>query len=254
MKMNKLFLDTTIQIDKIFAYEREKILDYIENKETATSTYVLMEFNRRILKDCRYIHELLKEEETVGDVIRRINKLPKKWEGKKNICISILAAISDTGDLENKDRTVIRLKRFIDRQLKKQFFYGIINIVDETKCDLARESVVEKNDRYFLKTTCKQGEMKCELENFVERNKNEFEDILNGLKLEETLDERLENACNSLEEILNEHEKAMGKNCNKILGDCIISIETPKNHKILTTDHHYELICKHIDRDPLLFQ
>jgi len=246
--MNKLFLETSIQIKKIFGYKRDKILDFIKDKETVTSTYVLMEFNRRVIKDCIYLHSLLREERYVGDVIRRVNELPKEWERKRNICNLILGSISDGGDLENTERAAIKLKRFIDYQLKTHFLYGISTIIYETNCDLAKEDIIERNDKYFLNTTCKQAEMRCKIKNFIEDHKKEFEDILNGLKTES----EFKKVCDVLEEVLNEPEKAMGKYCNKILGDCIISVEAPKDYKIFTTDHHYLAICRYIDRDTLL--
>ncbi len=246
---NKLFLETSIQIKKIFGKERESILKFMRDKKTITSTYVLMEFNRRILKDCTHLHLILMEEETPDDVFRRLSDLKIYEHRRASICNLILAELSEGGKLE-KEKAITRLERLIEYQLKHQFFYGIKSIINETKCELANEIVMEENDNYFLNTGCRRGKMKCEIETFVEKNKKEFENILNGLKVNGDF----KNACNSLQEILKEPKKAMGKNCNRIPGDCIISVETPEDYKILTTDHHYESICKCINKDPLLFQ
>jgi len=246
---NKIFLETSVQIKKIFGKERESILNFIEDKKTITSTYVLMEFNRRILKDCIYLYSILTEEETLDDVFGRLAELKRYEYRRAIICYSILSKLSEGGKLE-KEEASINLKMLMDYQLKRQFDYGIKSVVDETKCELANEKIKEENNNYLLNTSCRRGKMKCEIEKFVEGNKKEVEYIMKGLKL----NEEFKNVCNSLREVLNDSKKAMGKNCNRILGDCIISVETPKDYKILTTDHHYEIICKCIDKDTLLLQ
>ena len=124
-----------------------------------------------------------------------------------------------------------------------------MKIIDETKCGLAKEEI-KKNETYSLDMGCRRDEKKCEIEKFVMNNREAFSKILNGLQS----NEEFEKVCNSLEEILEGYEKARGKkNCWR-LGDCIISIEAPKNFKIFTTDHHYEMICESIDKDAILYK
>lgn len=52
MSTEKLFLETTIQIERIFGRKSEDIFEFLRDKEVLTSNYVLMEFKRTILKDC----------------------------------------------------------------------------------------------------------------------------------------------------------------------------------------------------------
>ena len=124
-----------------------------------------------------------------------------------------------------------------------------MDVIDETKCGLANEEM-QKGETYSLTLRCKRDEKKCEIDDFVERKRIDFKNLLTDLQTYE----EFEGVCNVIEEILEDCEKARGrKNCWK-LGDCILSLEAPKNSTIFTTDHHYELICNSLDRDVLLLR
>ena len=69
-----LFLDTTIQIEKVLGRKDRKIEIHNNLKEryVITSRYVLMEYIRTIVKDFYYIYNVLKEESSVEAAIDRI--------------------------------------------------------------------------------------------------------------------------------------------------------------------------------------
>lgn len=144
------------------------------------------------------------------------------------------------------EKLLNKLEDLIESELLEEFFYRV-KLINETKCGLANEEV-HKNETYSLNLRCRKDEKKCEIEEFVRRNKDEFKKLLNDLQTHK----EFESSCKVIKEILENCEKARGKkNCWK-LGDCIISIETPKSCKIFTTDHHYEQICNSLDKDILL--
>jgi hypothetical protein len=241
----KLFLETTIQIERIFGRTSKDISEFLRDKEALTSNYVLMEFKRTILKDCIVLYSFLKEEKGLEDAFRRISEL-KDYEHRTASRISlILSKLSENNTLEY-EKVLNKLEDLIESELLEYFFYRV-KLIDETKCGLANEEV-HRNETYSLNLRCRRDEKKCEIEEFVERKREEFKKLLNDLQTHK----EFESSCKVIKEILEDCEKARGrKNCWKV-GDFIISIEAPKNYKIFTTDHHYEQICNSLDRDVLL--
>lgn len=247
MSADKLFLETPIQIGKIFGRRSKDIFDFLRDKEALTSNYVLMEFKRTILKDCILLYSFLKEEKRLEDTFRRISEL-RDFEHRTASRISlILSKLSENNTLEY-EKVLNKLEDLIESELLEYFFYRV-NLIDETKCGLANEKV-HKNETYSLNLRCKREEKKCEIEAFVLKNEEGFRKLLNELQT----NEEFKGVCNVIKEILKDHKKARGrKNCWKI-GDCIISLEAPKGYKIFTTDHHYKQICNSLEKEILLLQ
>ena len=243
----KLFLETTIQIERIFGRKKEEIVKFLSDKEVLSSNYVLMEFKRTMLKDCIALYSFLKEEKDLGDTLMRLSEL-RVYEHRTAVRISkILSKLSENNTLDY-EKVLNKLEDLIESELLEEFFYRV-KVIDETKCGLANEEV-KKNETYYLNLRCRRDEKKCEIEEFVARNRGKFRKLLNELQTYK----EFEDVCSVIKEILEDCEKARGKkNCWK-LGDCIISIEAPKSSRIFTTDHHYEKICNALDRGVLLLQ
>ncbi|MBC8521566.1 MAG: hypothetical protein H8D26_06215 [Methanomicrobia archaeon] len=246
MSTDKLFLETTIQIERIFGRKSEDIFEFLRDKEVLTSNYVLMEFKKTIIKDCTALYTYLKEEKSLSNTFKRLARLRSH---EHRIASRIFLILSElTKDTKEDEKILEKLEDLIESELLEYFFY-MVNVIDETKCGLANEEV-HKNETYSLNLRCRRNEKNCEIEEFVARNKEEFKKLLNDLQAHK----EFERSCRVIEEILKDCEKARGKtNCWK-LSDFIISIEAPKNYKIFTTDHHYEQICNSLDKDILLLQ
>jgi hypothetical protein len=243
----KLFLETTIQIERIFGRKSEDIFEFLRDKEALTSNYVLMEFKRTILKDCIVLYSFLKEEKGLEDTFKRISEL-RDYEHRTASRINlILSKLSENNTLEY-EKVLNKLEDLVESELLEYFFYRV-GVIDETKCGLANEGV-HKNEIYSLNLRCRRDEKKCEIEEFVARNKDKFKKLLNDLQTHK----EFESPCEVIKEILKDYEKARGRKICWKLGDCIISIEAPKNYKIFTTDRHYEQICNSLEKDVLLLQ
>ncbi|MEA3281104.1 MAG: hypothetical protein U9Q68_00850 [Euryarchaeota archaeon] len=146
------------------------------------------------------------------------------------------------------EKVLERLEDLIESELLEYFFYDVKSI-DETECGLAKEEIV-KNETYSLDLSCGRGYKKCEIGDFIATNREEFCSLLEGLQSRR----EFEKVCDTLKEVLEDPEKARGrKNCWR-LGDCIILIESPKTHTILTTDHHYRIICNSLEKPVLSLQ
>jgi len=247
MSTDKLFLETTIQIERIFGRKRTDIAEFLSDKEVLTSNYILMEFKRTMLKDCIALYSFLKEEKNLEGTLMRLSEL-RVYEHRTAVRISkILSKLSENNTLDY-EKVLNKLEDLIESELLEEFFYRV-KLIDETKCGLANEEV-DKNETYSMNLRCRRNEKNCEIEEFVTRNTEEFKKLLKELQTYE----EFESVCNVIKEILKDCGKVRGrKNCWK-LGDCIISIEVPKSCKIFTTDHHYERICNALEKDILLLR
>lgn len=128
------FVDTSIQISKVLGSEEQKaqILMRLERAEhVMTSSYVLMEFNRRILSDAIWLYSLMKDIRRLAELLRRIAQ--DGFGRQKHNTILIFSQllgeysngtlVMDTPELWRK--LVKGLEYFIDWQFHRQFLMGI---------------------------------------------------------------------------------------------------------------------------------
>ena len=103
---SKLFLETTIQIDRFSADTKKKEnIDTIISQfsKIMSSTYVKMEFRRRFIQDLVYLYnEALLGADNFADVFLRIEKLHSDYHKRKfnGIIASIWRFFSDKGEEE----------------------------------------------------------------------------------------------------------------------------------------------------------
>lgn len=109
---NALFIETTIQIDKIFEEfdRRSEIWNKICENRSITSTYVLMEFKRRVILSCILLYNMFKEENDRAKVERRLSK---EYSGRTvKMALKILAKLDEGAVLDN-EKILLRLRRYI---------------------------------------------------------------------------------------------------------------------------------------------
>ncbi|HIE28355.1 TPA: hypothetical protein EYP66_13830 [Candidatus Poribacteria bacterium] len=71
-----LFVDTSVQVSKVLGSKEQKarILTRLERAEhVVTSSYVLMEFNRRILSDAVWLHGLMRDIRTLAQLLLKMD-------------------------------------------------------------------------------------------------------------------------------------------------------------------------------------
>jgi len=130
--MTKLFLDTTIQIEKIFGRDRYELSEYLKEKDVLTSSYVLMEFKRTVLKDCIALHTYLLEEGDLESTFIRLSELRSYDHRIASRIYMILSGICEPDNIEY-EKVLERLEDLIESELLEHFFYNV-ETTDETKC------------------------------------------------------------------------------------------------------------------------
>lgn len=259
-----LFVETTIQIRKAIgsAKQIDKISARLERADNViTSSYVLMEFNRRIISDCIWLHGLIKESPLLAHLMRRI--VQEGFGRQKQNTIFILSKLLEYADgpflvdtPEFWNKLLDRLERFIDGQLHKRFSEGIDltfpSLMNSTGCDIAyqlptKRQAKEGKAEYVYRYTCRRKKARCRLPQLLQEHSDEL------LVLEQILEERgansgLRKAFSALSQIRKHTEgwnAARGsRNCWR-LGDVIITLEVPEGYTLLTTNaRHFAPLCE----------
>lgn len=117
--------------------------------------------------------------------------------------------------------------------------------MDESKCELARENVVEMGGDFTINLRCNKKLCQCNLPIFLSEHLTEIKEINKMLRTEE----EFKSLCSNLEKITGDLESAKGEKMCWTLSDLIICLESPKDAEIYTTDvKHFEPICRILDK------
>jgi len=258
---NKLFLETTIQIDRFSAEpkKKEKIDKIISQfSQILSSTYVKMEFRRRFIQDSVYLYnEALLGAETFSDVFLRIEKLHSDYHKRKiqGMIASFSRFFSDTKDEEvsgplgnvNLEKAVSYFRQAIPAAWEN-FEYKVDALLNETDCYHAKTGPLLRGEKFDNRMSkCKRTDIKCKIVEFLIQKREIFKKIYGRLCNMEHLDNEQQKIKNILEKAL-KYPKNMAErqNCWNC-GDVIIAVESPKKSTLFTTNiKHFEPICSEI--------
>lgn len=260
---SRLFLETTIQIDRFSADPKKKQdIDNIIHSfnQIFSSTYVKMEFRRRFIQDLVYLYDVaLTDAETLDDVFLRIKKLNSEYN-KRKINGMITAFYMFLSDKKEKKISGILGKVLLEEAISyfrqiildawEDFNTGIDAILNETDCYHGKTGPVlmgEKFDNRISK--CKKAEIKCKIVEFFVQNKENFRKIYEKLSSMENLDDEQRKTKDILEKALKYPQNMADKQNCYGCGDAIIAVESPKDAVLLTTNtKHFEPICSEIGK------
>ncbi|UCH93494.1 MAG: hypothetical protein JSV88_24925 [Candidatus Aminicenantes bacterium] len=262
-KSSKLFLETTIQIDRFSAdtNKKEKINKQIaQSSQALSSTYVKMEFKRRFIQDVVYLYnEALSGATTFPDVFFRIDKLRSDYHKRKikGIIASFHGFFSDIEDEELHgpsgrsllEKAVIYFKSLIENAWE-DFSRDIDKILNGTDCYNAKIGPTLTGEKFDNRSKrCKKGDIKCKIVEFFMRNRESFIKIYRKLSHLDCLDDEQQKVKNILEKAIKYPEMmADRKNCWNC-GDAIIAVESPSDAILFTTNiKHFEPICSEIKK------
>lgn len=263
MTKNKVFLETTIQISRISGDEdRKKEIDKIlfQFKKIITSTYVKMEFRRRLIRDLVYTNNILQDSKNYAEIYKRVEKLPPEQNRKiKGFLSSSYRFFSESSKDKvsgSLDEILLEKSRSYFKKEVEEAWYKfnkkIEEILDETGCYLAKSGPILEGDKYDnTMKKCKTTEIKCKIVEFLVQNKEIFEKIY--LKLQNIPEAALDTEQIKIKNILGnvlKHPEYLSdkKNCWNC-GDAIITVESPDDAKIFTTNvKHFEPLCDELGK------
>lgn len=212
----KLFLDTTIQIDRIFGSRKKKaaIHAVCDGKICCCSKYVLGEFYANIIADTVLVYHILLREQDLNEAEKRVAELSRHRQSQRTHLI------------------FIRLRQLFDNQIEQMkcemesyfedllhmFFRGIEpNLQDGTHCQRADAYITYQDNIPVLKGAfCQKKTCCCEIKLFWERHQDLLA-ISSPLDVEASVE-------SLLQEIKVGHCDMKGNSC-RTLGDAVIILE-----------------------------
>lgn len=234
----KVQLDTTVQVsrftgDKVLKTYIEELLD---KNEAFVSRYVLFEYKRTLIKDCILLYSLVEEEQDIDEGIARYQKMTRLKPRQQNRLIDILRHIFKEYP-DNLKKFLIRLERYISVDLINRFEFKTKYIDDNVGC---YPSGADPRDpaKFLEDIRCTKGMARCGLKRFLSYDKKQkalkkyIEISQNPMHKENEEIQRVGKTC---QKVLDNIENAEGRNC-MILGDMIITLETPDENTIITTN------------------
>jgi predicted SpoU family rRNA methylase len=248
----KFFLDTTIQIDRLFeiSYRKQKIRKELARSECYTCTLVLREFKFRVIYTCINLFDILNEYDSDPDVLTVISR--QFTVGIMSMMLKIYAEVKREAGLQNrfdKELALETLRAYITRRLLLRFS----DILKEqesdlTKCELAQNMVQESNGKFNLETRCNRKVAKCNLPEIYQNNEEHLKRIKelidSGRKLKRR--ERIEfgKIIKVYSKVLEHQDWNIVKgqqNCD-YLADLTILIESPSDSVVYSTNFDYEYL------------
>lgn len=235
------YLDTTIQLSKLFAPSsvRHAIKERITEHPCVVSSYARMEY-LRWLEPCVAVHQLLQEEiaynrtTALSEVQARILLAHGRNQNKM---LSILTWLLR---LYNPDARMLLfyLKTLIEYEFHEVFTQGIELLPDPIACPLMDLRAIPQATGYRLEPALayRRSTMPCHIVDFLQEHRIALQDL--ALALHQTYPQMAE-AC---WRVLENPTDAQGNTC-KTLGDVIIALQTPADAVLWTTDASFDLIC-----------
>lgn len=245
----KLFLDTSIQIDKWLGHQNHK--DAINrvlmgSSGNTTSKYVLGEYKRSIGRDLATFKDLLESSPNVEEALRRLHIFSSR-KGSRFINLIFPAIIEE---LKIKDDTSIeavleRVSHLLEIELEDFFWLDIDEdkFVNSPYCADA-DPPPPANDKISCPTN---ASVPCDIEDFWGKSNCEFLALADNLP---SKPKEIRERKSLIKQILQNIKKKHGENCLK-LADAIIATQCPEGYQVFTTNmKDFEPICQALGKAP----
>jgi predicted nucleic acid-binding protein len=241
-----LFLDTTIQIERVVGSRARQAALHRElaSYRLVTSSYVLGEYLRTLVRDAVYLHRLVLEQEHLDDVITAIAQHINKREASRML---LLWANVHREGMYGQAHIADQLEAYVMGGLVRRFMFGIETLLDATECGLARERAEPltvggdpgSQERYRLRAQCIRRVRECALAERLGRWQEDVRRISQALG--NSQERALARLAGLAEQILTDPVLARGRNCTRYLGDMVIALELPPDVPLYTTNRkHFE--------------
>ena len=242
----RVFLDTTIQIERLTGTRarRAQLADQLAGKEVMTSTYVLGEFLRTLVKDCITLYTLVSQNAHLDDVeVQIANRFNKREAGR---CLLLWASLHRTRAY-GREKVLCTLRTYIEYGLVQAFMAGVHQVSDATDCGLAQERPHRVEGTYRLRAQCRRQVKECRLEEWLGAHSATLDAVLPHLRVSD--EPALVRIGELLEEFPHTPETVRGRNCTWYLGDLVIALECPAGAALYTTNRrHFGVLCTQLGK------
>ena len=242
----RVFLDTTIQIERLTGTRarRAQLTAQLAGKEIVTSTYVLGEFLRTLVRDCITLYTLVSQNVYLDDVEVQIANRFNKREASR--CLLLWASLH-RARAYGREKVLCTLRTYIEYGLVQAFMAGVDQVSDATGCGLAQERPRRVEGTYRLRAQCRREVKECRLEEWLATYSAALDGVAPHLRASG------EPALVRIGELLGEFphapETVRGRNCTWYLGDLIITLECPADAALYTTNRrHFGVLCAQLGK------
>ncbi len=162
----ELFLDTTIQIDRIFGSQKKKAAIRAACGDAACrcTSYVLGEFNATIMTDAVTVYNILLIEKDVNEAAKRVADVTRnRHESRSQLILIQLRELFDN----NIEQMKCELESYFDLLLR-MFYRGLSReLADETACQRAKARITYEDKVPALEgASCQKASCQCAIEDF----------------------------------------------------------------------------------------
>lgn len=254
----KLFLDTTIQYERLFGHSKSKeaIKGSKKKNKFYISNFILHQFKEGALKAWIKAYNTLVSEKDLYDALTILDSEPSLKDKYRQ---AINEAIRKLSDELSKERMISYFKIQIEFGLIQSFNKDIKYINDRIECKIAEAQPSLDFEHFKNQLRCRKNMIICRLPQFLSKLKNkliEFKKFCNSskknsLKVKSKDKQEFDKLCNQINQIIEDTDKAKGNKC-KELSDLIIALEAPKKYYIFTSNfRHFYPICKALNKFPI---
>lgn len=237
----RVFLDTTTQIERLTGTRarRAQLTAQLTDKEVVTSTYVLGEFLRTLVKDCIALYTLVSQNAYLDDVEVQIANRFNKREASR--CLLLWATLH-RARAYGREKVLCTLRTYIEYGLVQAFMADVDQVSDATGCGLAQERPRRVEGTYRLRAQCRREVKECQLEEWLAAHSAVLDGIAPHLRA--SGEPALVKIGELLDEFPHAPETVRGRNCTWYLGDLIITLECPSDAALHTTNRrHFGVLC-----------
>lgn len=242
--MQSIFLETTINADRHFQTQKRQtvINKNLEGKKVLTSKYVIGELKNNFLKNTIAFHNLLVEEDSVYDALKRLSTVLHS-ERQYDRVLKVYTYIAEKVGNDKEDVLDI-LDILIEDVMEELFVEDIDEIIDGCNCIRYFAKPYKEGKRWIIDIGCRQNPVpQCLIKKFFQDNEEQLKKIVHADDLKET------KMLDKLRKMLNHQIKKYGTNCWKI-GDSIICLEVPDQCRIYTTNlSDYIPLCQVLNKE-----
>lgn len=234
-----LFLETTIQIERIFGtrFRRLQLATELQRYHLITSQYVYGEYLRTVVKSAVALHHLAVNHNQLDDLLVRVGQHVNKRESSRMMLLLAMMMRSDNRHSPNAIKD--QLAQFIQITAHNHFWHGIDKRIDVTMCGLALEQPARQKAIYYLRTQCVRTIRECDLAEQMTAWRPQLRVLAEGLRYEK--DASLQRMGDLAAQIIDDPIKARGRNCTWYLGDMVIALSLPEDVPLYTTNRrHFE--------------
>jgi hypothetical protein len=250
MISKSIFLETTIQADRILGTKKRKetVIKNLKDKSLLSSRTVLGEFINTFIHDAAVYYNLIVDSPNAEEALKRLPHIRQRVTNRR---IAIFASVAEESGWDRLD-ILDKLEQWIEWGLIKRFNQGIA-LLSGTNCRKTEATPIKDGDQYIIPipglSCTKTPTRACNIEAFIDINKKEFSKIIERLENLVTKDNDQNNAIGEGKKVLAEEEKPFGQTC-QTLKDVIIAIEAPENSCIYTSNiTHFRPICEALQKD-----